>query len=321
MNTNRDSSLNTLLKRARTVSAYQAGFKAAVNAGTAISPRGVSNLDASMLVDAAFVSLVQVPPTMPSVQSYVPVLMVAYFTGTSTWTAPSTCVSPITYWMIGGGGGGGGAYDSAGAGGGGGGQIVTGTYAITQGQTYSVVVGLGGYGGQGSHAGGLTPIQGSDTINETSGAAGGASSFDASNGGPQALGGGNGNRSRLYTNTGAAATPTSASSGGNGGGAGGSGGGGGGSSGAGAGGTHGSNQPGGAGGAGTSATFAGINSGAPVVYGVGGNGATDPSLSPVTGATAAANTGNGGGGGGSPGGNQASGGAGGSGLVVISFYA
>ena len=61
-------------------------------------------------------------------------------TGTSTWVAPSG-VSSIEYLIVGGGGGGG-------NGGGGGGGVLTGTYSVTAGSSYSINVGGGAAGGQ-----------------------------------------------------------------------------------------------------------------------------------------------------------------------------
>lgn len=64
-------------------------------------------------------------------------------TGSSTWVAPATCQSPITYWIVGGGGGGAGAFDQRGNGGGGGGSVITGTYFVVPGTTYTIFVGAG----------------------------------------------------------------------------------------------------------------------------------------------------------------------------------
>jgi hypothetical protein len=60
-------------------------------------------------------------------------------TGTSTWVAPAG-VSSIEYLIVGGGGGGG-------NGGGGGGGVLTGTYSVTAGSSYSINVGGGAAGG------------------------------------------------------------------------------------------------------------------------------------------------------------------------------
>jgi len=83
--------------------------------------------------------------------------------GTHSWTVPA-CVTSITVDVWAGGGGGGAVWSRysalangadcesgdeicAGAGGGGGGGYVRRTYAVTPGQTYTIVVGAGGAGG------------------------------------------------------------------------------------------------------------------------------------------------------------------------------
>ena len=251
----------------------------------------------------------------PSTTSSNLTLIYEYFTtvGSISWTAPATVQSPITYWLVGGGGGGGGAYDNGGAGGGGGGSFLTGTYAVTPGQSYTIIVGDGGIGGSGRTS--LSP-----PFVSTNGTNGDPSSFDYTNSGPQALGGGYGyNRSSQNANSGRAASVGTASEGGSGGGGGAAGDGGGGSFGA---GTANVGTTPGIGGTGISQTFPGINSGNSVIYGIGGNGAPNTN---TTGQTGTANTGKGGGGGGatsgSPGTLTKNGGNGGSGLVVIQYYA
>ncbi|MGA1656064.1 MAG: glycine-rich domain-containing protein, partial [Ilumatobacteraceae bacterium] len=102
---------------------------------------------------------------------------VIQFTSTSTainWTSP-TGITAIDVLVVGGGGGGG----SRGAGGGGaGGYIEATNYAVTAGNSYSVVVGEGGSGGTASTA--------------TRGSTGGASSFHLGGVGLTANGGGGG---------------------------------------------------------------------------------------------------------------------------------
>jgi len=348
MPNNRDSSSNTRLKMLKTIAAHHIKSVSDLNSGLYVIPRfKVLNKDASLRIDItagnqfyteetppitpAPPPVIPAPPPVipapPPPVVYTPVVSYEYFLGgTTSWTAPLTSVSPITYWIIGGGGGGGGARDGGAAGGGGGGMAITGTYPITPGQIYTVIVGRGGNGGFGvSGTGGFFPVLPGDTTNNTSGRVGGTSSFDLANSGPQALGGGSGYHSDYYPNGsgigGAAATPPStASLGGNGGSDINNAGGGGGSSGAGIDGV--SNTTLGTGGAGTTYTIVGRNSGNPVTYGFGGAGGKKTSPIKINGGVAAANTGNGGNGGTAlfPNGGAA-GGAGGSGLVVIQYYA
>ncbi|MCZ2442343.1 MAG: gliding motility-associated C-terminal domain-containing protein [Flavobacteriales bacterium] len=102
--------------------------------------------------------------------------------GTYTWTVPP-CVNTITVKVWGGGGGGGGAIavvknsagDEAcsGAGGGGGGGYSSSTFAVTPGQTYTIVVGAGGTGGSGGAGSWNSGVTTAPSI----GATGGTSSF------------------------------------------------------------------------------------------------------------------------------------------------
>jgi hypothetical protein len=245
-------------------------------------------------------------------------------TGSTTWTAPATCQSPITYWIVGGGGGGGGAYDNAGGGGGGGGTARTGTYAVVPGTTYTIDVGAGGTGGDGRGSNNTPPPSGGSS--QTDGTAGTSSSFDAGGGGPVAAGGGKGLKSRNNTAAGGGYGGV-VSTGGYGGDGGYGGGGGGGAAGS---GTNGGAFSAGTGGTGISFTIPGYNSGNPQSYGIGGNGGANinSSLSVVIGANGLVNTGNGGGGGGAGSysprytdGVIRMGGNGGSGLVVIQYSA
>ncbi len=247
-------------------------------------------------------------------------------TGTTTWTAPATIQSPITYWIVGGGGGGAGAYDQRGNGGGGGGAAITGTYAVVAGATYDIVVGAGGAGGDGRGTNVGTP-PGDEYGTHTDGADGAGSSFDSAGGGPVAAGGGKGLIGAPFRLGGTGGLVTT---GGGGGAGGGSGGGGGGAGGNGTDGVGGAGPAaGGTGGIGVSFTIPGYNGGNPQVYGAGGNGGADPETSTYTvGANGLANRGNGG-----VGGSAASyrppyddgiikmGGDGGSGLVVIQYSA
>lgn len=223
-------------------------------------------------------------------------------TGTTTWVAPAG-VSSISYFIVGGGGGGGGSYDNGAGGGGAGGVVLSGTRAVTAGQSYTVVVGAGGAGGIGVGNGGGDGLA----------TAGGDSSFDTIT----AYGGGIGfgsldDRSGVGGAQGDA-DPVTAPTGGRGGrspqnlfGAGG----GGGMSAAGATATSATNAAGGAG------IFSNIT-GTTVEYGAGGNGGRIQIN--ANGSSATANTGNGGDGSGSIGADGSTGGAGGSGIVVIVY--
>jgi hypothetical protein len=239
----------------------------------------------------------------------------------TTWTAPATIQSPITYWIVGGGGGGAGAYDQRGNGGGGGGAAITGTYAVVAGTTYTIVVGAGGAGGEGQGSAGASP-------GDTDGADGTDSSFDSAGGGPVAAGGGKGLDGTTGTPS-AGGTGGIVTTGGNGGGGGASGGGGGGAGGNGTNGILSGVGPfvkaGGIGGIGVSFTIPGYNGGNAQVYGAGGDGGANPSSGFAVGASGLANTGKGGGGGSAvsfaPDPGRRMGGNGGSGLVVIQYSA
>ena len=93
----------------------------------------------------ALLSLMVLCPTVSHSGTTITVSGVTYnletitSTGTSTWVAPSG-VSSIEYLIVGGGGGGG-------NGGGGGGGVLTGTYSVTAGSSYSINVGGGAAGG------------------------------------------------------------------------------------------------------------------------------------------------------------------------------
>ena len=91
----------------------------------------------------ALLSLMVLCPTVSHSGTTITVSGVTYnletitSTGTSTWVAPSG-VSSIEYLIVGGGGGGGN---------GGGGGVLTGTYSVTAGSSYSINVGGGAAGG------------------------------------------------------------------------------------------------------------------------------------------------------------------------------
>jgi hypothetical protein len=199
--------------------------------------------------------------------------------GTFSWVPPAN-VTSVSYLVVGGaGGGGGGDSSSAGAagGGGGGGGFLTGTLAITPGQSYTVTVG-------GSGAGGAIAAKGSN---------GGDSVF----GSLTAIGGGAGG-SGIYDGF---PTRAQGNAGGSGGGTGGCTGG---TSGAGGAGTSGqgnnggggqSNRAGGGGGGAGSVGVAGANNSSP-----GGNGGT-ALFSSLSGSSLGYGAGGGGGGWGTPG--------------------
>ena len=96
----------------------------------------------SQLIVTAILSLIVLCPTVSHSGTTITVSGVQYnletitSTGTSTWVAPSG-VSSIEYLIVGGGGGGGN-----------GGGVLTGTYSITAGSSYSINVGGGAAGGQ-----------------------------------------------------------------------------------------------------------------------------------------------------------------------------
>jgi hypothetical protein len=219
---------------------------------------------------------------------------------TTDWTAPAGTTS-VEYLVVGGGGGGGNGYDTGGGGGGAGGMMLTGTLAVTPGQTYTVIVGDGGTGG-------------ADERVNNAGTAGSNSVFATIT----ALGGTGGQGSRTYSPTarytgGAAQVGFStAPLGGGGGGAADAGGGGGGAGGA--GGTRVSAASAGVGGAGVASSITGSS----VTYGRGGAGGTS-NVNNNDGAVGANNTGTGGGGGSATAGNSGGGGNGGSGIVVLKF--
>jgi hypothetical protein len=219
---------------------------------------------------------------------------------TTDWTAPAGTFS-VEYLVVGGGGGGGNGYDTGGGGGGAGGMMLTGTLAVTPGQTYTVIVGDGGTGG-------------ADERVNNAGTTGSNSVFATIT----ALGGTGGQGSRTYSPTarytgGAAQVGSStAPLGGGGGGAADAGGGGGGAGGA--GGTRVSASSAGVGGAGVASSITGSS----VTYGRGGAGGTS-NVNNNDGAVGANNTGNGGGGGSATAGNSGGGGNGGSGIVVLKF--
>jgi hypothetical protein len=223
--------------------------------------------------------------------------------GTTSWTAPAF-VRSVEYLIVGGGGGSGGGFDTGGGGGGGGGMVLTGTFSVTPGITYTVTVGDGGASG----------VSIRDPVSEINGLSGDDSIF----GNITALGGGGGYASRytsgVSSSGGISVSGLTASTGGSGGGSAGdaNGAGGGGSSGNGA---NGVANVGGNGGAGTASSI----SGSATTYGTGGGGANGNSTNaPVAGVV---NTGDGARGGGGASGQQQNGAKGGSGIVIIQYYA
>jgi hypothetical protein len=317
MNTNRDASQQTKYNKAKVLAVYH-------KQNVRPLPGTYSDTSSSTQTEVVLGKTLVCPTNTISNNTIYTIYYIAFtISGSSTWTAPTTCQSPITYWIVGGGGGGGAAFDNAGGGGGGGGVAITGTYAIVAGTTYDIVVGDGGAGGTARGSSYPNPTVNPGT--QTNGTAGTNSSFDVSNGGPVAAGGGAGLNSRNAP--GGSGLGGGISLGGNGGGGGNCGGGGGG---AGGNGTNGSGSIAGTGGPGILFTIPGYNGGVVQSYGIGGNGGVDIStiLSSIVGASGSVNRGNGGGGGSagsysppSTGGVITIGGDGGSGLVVIQYSA
>jgi hypothetical protein len=326
MNANRDASQRTKNIRAKTLAANYHETMNNINTATVMPvPRCYSDMSSSIHTQVVVGKMdCCAPITSAPVISYTTYYATFTTTGSTTWTAPATCQSPITYWIVGGGGGGGGAHDNAGAGGGGGGVAITGTYAVVAGTTYSIVVGAGGAGG--TAIGSTHPNPNVTPGSSTDGSAGTNSSFDLAGGGPVAAGGGAGLRRGNNTHAGGGdgGVVSTGGYGGDGGNGGGGGGGAGGS------GTNGGAYSAGTGGTGISFTIPGYNGGNPQTYSTGGNGGTNinTNFSYDIGISGSANTGNGGQGGGvgsfSPpytGGVITVGGEGGSGLVVIRYSA
>lgn len=247
-----------------------------------------------------------------------------YVDSTQGWISYSAATSSpfnysATYLVVAGGGGGGTAVGATNNGGGGGaGGILTGTYALTKGTTYSVVVG----GGGAAQTAGTNSTITAFSVTAIGGGRGGYVSA-ASSGGSGGGGGGYSN-SALGAGTsgqgfaGGSGTGTGASP------AWGSGGGGG----AGAVGSNGSSSAAGAGGVGVSSSITGSatfyaggggGGGSSVgSAGAGGNGGGGAGGGNGGNAAGTAGTTNTGGGGGGAGGNAA-GGAGGSGVVILSI--
>ena len=329
MNTNRDSSQRTQYNNAKMIAANYQSIMNNINTANILPvPGRYSNRSARIHTDIIFGQMNYGIPNNSISNSggstYTTYYVSFTITGSTTWTAPATIQSPITYWIVGGGGGGGGAQDNSGAGGGGGGVATTGTYAVVGGTTYTVIVGAGGNGG--TAIGSSYPNAAINPGSSTDGTAGTNSSFDLTNGGPVAAGGGAGlQRSNNIPRRGGYGGAVS--TGGYGGDGGYGGGGGGGAAGN---GTNGGTFSAGTGGTGISFTIPEYNGGNAQVYGAGGNGGANMTgeLNSTVGASGSVNTGKGGGGGGtasfSPprtGGVITIGGAGGSGLVVIQYSA
>ena len=237
-----------------------------------------------------------------------------------TWSALPYIAS---YLVVGGGGAGGGAgAGRAGGAGGGAGGLLTGSYTLAVGTTYSFVVGGGGTGandtsgtaGSNSTGFGLTAIGGGYGTGESVSANGGS--------------GGSGGGAGKTTYSGGSGTSGQGNNGGTSNGN--AGGGGGGASAAGANGTSSGGGTGAVGGAGTASTITGSSvtyaggggsscyNGTGGAGGAGGGGAG--ATSNANGTAGTTNTGGGGGGGGGTGGGpNTAGGNGGSGVVIISI--
>jgi hypothetical protein len=250
-------------------------------------------------------TFVIIPSSAFMVKSTIPIipLTIDIFStiGTYSWIAP-TGINQVEYLVVAGGGGGGNGFDSGGGGGAGAGMVLTGVINVTPGQSYTIVVGSGGLGGD-------------DIRSNRDGADGENSIF----GTITAIGGGFGKGSRSATGAGtlglggaAQVIDVSSAVGGNGGGGGNSGGGGGGAIGAGTNRTNASTA--GIGGSGISSDITGSS----LIYGKGGNGGT-ANNGTINGSNGAANTGNGGNGGSSNSSDSSSGGNGGSGIIVIKY--
>ena len=95
------------------------------------------------------------------------------YTANGTFTVP-TGVTAVEVVAVGGGGGGGGGNRTAAGGGGGGGQVVRRNVNVTPGVSYSVQIGAGGHGGQGSI------ISATDDVNTQPGGVGGTTTFGGS---------------------------------------------------------------------------------------------------------------------------------------------
>jgi hypothetical protein len=277
---------------------------------TKISSDGVTNLTNGNSYDVIIraVTAIGTNPISNMVSATPNATIVPFTTvGTTTWTAPADITS-IQYVVVGGGGGSGATHDGGGAGGGGGGMVLTGTFSVTPGNAYSVIVGDGGAGGISYSSGSPGP----GGIRETDGSPGNNSEFDTI----VALGGGEGYRSRFNgTGDGGAAVtdPNTASIGGYGGSFNNGGGGGGGDSAAGSNGTLGGTRNGGPGGSGTTSNISGVS----VTYGIGGNGGRAQANDPAE--PGANNTGNGANGPGIGFANQRNGAKGGSGIVILKY--
>jgi hypothetical protein len=144
MNTNRDASQRTMYNRAKALAVYNQSMKNNINSGNnmIVPGGGPSDMSASIytgVIVGQTKCCIPDNPTTNTSNSSDPTyttFYVAFTTAESTtWTAPATCQSPITYWIVGGGGGGAGAFDQRGNGGGGGGAAITGTYAVVAGTT------------------------------------------------------------------------------------------------------------------------------------------------------------------------------------------
>lgn len=232
------------------------------------------------------------------------------WTGSTSWTAPSTITGSADLILVAGGGGGGSYGTNVGSGGGGAGGVLVTTATLTPSQTYTITIGGGGGGASGSGVvggnGGNTTFAGFTAVGGGGGGGNNQGGNNGGSGGGAARGGG-----------GAPTTDQGNYGGGDGGGGQWTGGGGGGKSSAGA------NSNSGAGGGGGSAYYTFNN----VYVGGGGGGGGASGYGGGSGGTNAANggSGNAGGsavngyGGGGGGGGTSSGGSGGSGRLIVRY--
>ena len=123
MNTNRDSSQRTQYNKAKMIAAYNKSITDSITAGNVgLFPASSSDRSANIhteLVAGRIDCCVSNGSTSNASPTYTTYYAIFTTTGSSTWTAPATIQSPITYWIVGGGGGGAGAFDQRGNGGGG----------------------------------------------------------------------------------------------------------------------------------------------------------------------------------------------------------
>jgi hypothetical protein len=276
-------------------------------------------------LSAQITSVLAARPTTASTPGYGVIVESFTTVGSFTYTPPAG-VEVVNFLVVGGGGGGGTStsFGTAGSGGGGAGGLITGTRAVDDSLSYTVIVGAGGArGASGNNSGSNGGNSQFDTDLIALGGGGGiGGNGDGNDGGSGGGGRGGSGGTGLQSGTSQGGLGedggTNASPGGNGAGGGG---------GAGGAGQAGSSTFGGAGGAGIASNITGstqfyaaggggggANADAIGIggSGIGGNGANDSTASTA----GAANTGSGGGGGN----NNQLGSDGGSGIVVLQYY-